>query len=304
MQINNAVNSAALFMELNNEFQAAFNEVSPASTPLYKVRKSAARYENYSFLDHIVGFYKWEKYKDLIYRNVKQQEYVVENERWGNGIQVDEDDIADNMVNNYKDQASAMGRVAKLLPDERIAELLEGAFTTCKTYDGQPWLGTHTILGTTIVNATTDVFSATSFQTAIQTMAGWKVKPDDFSKARPLNAGSSLVLVHGPNLIGAVKDVLEVDLISGGASNKWKGFAQPLRFDYITDDSWYILNVSGGIKPIVLQEREAVTFKSFSSNDSKENFDNQSWTYGAKWRGTALPTAFWYAYGSTGVGGS
>lgn len=297
---NRANMGIALYATLNKTFDAAMKTADPMTMPLYQKQSSGGAYEIYNWADFIVGFKKWEKGQQRVYRDVKSMEFTVANEKWEATIEIDNDRVKDNQVGQYANLASSLGTRAKLLPDELIYQLLTGGFTTTKVYDGQPWFGTHSILGTSVVNAGTAAFDATSFQTAIQTMNSWKVKADDLSTAVPLNMNPKYVLVHGPSLIGAVKDVLQVELISGGASNKWQGEAQPMLFNFIEDASWYLFNVNAPIKPIILQERESMSFKTFTADNSVELFNSDSWVCGGKWRGTVVATLPWLAYASTG----
>lgn len=301
---NKANLGIALYATLNNTFNAAMKVAEPVTMPLYQKQNSGSEIEIYNWEDFIIGFKRWEKGQQRVYRDVKSMEFSVKNEKWEASIEIDVDKINDNQAGQYDNKASALGTRAKLLPDELIYQLLTGGFTTTKVYDGQPWFGTHSILGTTVVNAGTAVFDATSFLAAIKVMNSWKVKADDLSTAVPLNMNAKYVLVHGPNLIGSVKDVLEVELISGGASNKWQGAATPLQFNFIEDDSWYLFNVNAPVKPIILQEREAMTFKTFNADGSIELFNRDAWACGGKWRGTVLASLPWLGYGSTGTGAS
>lgn len=301
---NKANLGIALYTTLNNTFNAAMKTAEPVSMPLYQKQNSGSEVEIYNWVDFIIGPKKWEKGQQRVYRDVKSMEYSVKNEKWEASIDIEVDKINDNQAGQYDNLASALGTRFKLLPDELFYSLITGGFTTTKVYDGQPWFGTHSILGTTVVNSATATFDATSFEAARKTMDSWKVKPDELSTAVPLNTSSKYFLVYGPNLEGAVRDVLNVDYIANGASNKWKNEATPLKFNFIEDNSWFLFNVGGPLKPIVLQEREAVTFKTFNADGSIELFNRDAWACGGKWRGSMLPTVPWLAYGSTGTGAS
>jgi len=301
---NRANMGLALYATLNKSFDAAMKTVDPVTMPLYQKQNSGGAFEIYNWSDFIVGFKKWEQGQGRVVRDVKGMEFTVKNEKWEATIGIDNDRVKDNQTGQYTNLASALGNRAKLLPDELIYQLLVNGFSDTKVYDGQPWFGTHSILGTTVTNASTAAFDSTSFFDALKTMNSWKVKADDLSTAVPLNMNAKYYLIHGPNLIGAVKDVLEVELISSGGSNKWQGAATPLQFNFIEDDSWYLMNVGAAVKPIIVQEREAMSFKTFTADNSVELFNNDTWLCGGKWRGTVLASLPWLAYGSTGEGPS
>lgn len=301
---NKAVAGVQLYATLNMLFNDAMKVAEPVTMPLYQKRTSTGRFETYTWNDFMVGFREWKKGEQRVYRDVATMEYTVSNKDYEMTIEINNNDIEDNQLGQYKDSASQAGERAKTLPDELFMKLLDGGFTTTKVYDGQPWFGTHSILGTSVVNSGTAALDATAFFNAMKTMNSWKIKADDLSEAIPLNTKAKYVLVHGPNLMSAVKDVLSVEFIANGASNKWAGAAEPLQFNFIDDDSWYLFNVGQALKPVVLQERQAVKFQKFTSNDSIELFNRNSWVCGGLWRGTMLPTVPWLAYGSTGTGAS
>lgn len=245
---------------------------------------STARSENYAWIGSIPRMRKMKG--ERVPKKLLEHTYSIVNEEYEASIEVNHADIKDDQTGQYGIQAKSIGESAKAFPDELVFEtLLPGGFTSL-CYDGQLFFDTdHPIgeQGTTQSNKITSALDATSFRTARAMLRKMK---DDFGRPT-LNRNMDLLLVVPADLEGTAETILEAERDANGATNTLKGKARILVADWLGDtNNWYLLNVSGIIKPFVVQEREFIPFEALEEG-SESNFMRKKNFYGTYWRGNA-----------------
>jgi phage major head subunit gpT-like protein len=230
-------------------------------------------------------------------KKLLEHTYTITNEEFEASIEVNHADIKDDQTGQYGIQAKSIGESAKAFPDELVFEtLLPGGFTSL-CYDGQYFFDTdHPIgeTGATQSNKITSALDATSFKTARAMLRKMK---DDFGRPT-LNRNMDLLIVVPADLEGTAETILEALVDASGATNTLKGKARILVADWLSDtNNWYLLNVSGIIKPFVVQEREFIPFEALEEG-SESNFMRKKNYYGTYWRGNAGYGLYQKAVGS------
>ncbi len=268
---------------LTNFFEGYTNAVTSWQEVATKV-PSTARSENYAWIGSLPRMRKMKG--ERVPKKLLAHTYTITNEEYEASIEVSHADIKDDQTGQYGIQAKSIGESVKMFPDELIFETLipNGVSELC--YDGQYFFDTdHPIgeTGATQSNKFTTALSATSFNTARTMLRRMK---DDFGRPT-INRNMDLLLVVSPELENTAELILEAERDASGATNTNKGKARILVVDWLADtNNWYLLNVSGVIKPFVLQEREFIPFESLEEG-SEPNFMRKKNYYGTYWRGNA-----------------
>ena len=245
---------------------------------------STARSENYAWIGSIPRLRKMRG--ERIPKKLLEHTYTITNEEYEASIEVNHADIKDDQTGQYGIQAKSIGESAKAFPDELVFEtLLPGGFTSL-CYDGQYFFDTDHPIGETGVtqsNKITSALDATSFQTARTMLRKMK---DDFGRPT-MNRNMDLLIVVPADLEATAETIFEALINANGSTNTLKGKARILVADWLSDtNNWYLLNVSGIIKPFVVQEREFIPFEALEEG-SESNFMRKKNYYGTYWRGNA-----------------
>jgi phage major head subunit gpT-like protein len=229
---------------------------------------------------------------------LKAYTYTLVNEEYESSIEVKRADIKDDQTGQYGPLARSIGESARMYPDEVVfGTLLPGGFSTL-CYDGQYFFDTDHPVGdgTTQSNSLALDLDATNLATAIKMLEQMK---DD--SGRPFNKQLDLLLVVGPGNRSTAESLLDLQFTTGGMSNINYKKAQLLVNPWITDDdSWYLINMAGVVKPFVVQEREFIPFEALE-DDSEKAFWNKRYFYGTYWRGNFGYGLYQKAVGSTGA---
>lgn len=245
---------------------------------------STARSETYAWLGALPRMRKMKG--ERVPKKLLEHSYTITNEEYEDSIEVLHADLKDDQTGQYGILAKSIGEAAKIFPDELIFETLlpNGVSELC--YDGQYFFDTdHPIgeTGNTQSNKTTNTLTAGNYNTARQML---REMQDDFGRPT-FNRQLDLLLVVPAELETTAKQIVEAELIDGGDTNTNAGTARILVVSWLTDaDAWYLLNVSGVIKPFVLQEREFIPFEALEEG-SESNFMRKKNYYGTYWRGNA-----------------
>ena len=301
------INSKAL-TAIQESFNTLFNKGVGLAKPTWEQIAmkvpSSAKYENYAWLGAMPKMKKW-----IGERAVKQlaaNGYTLKNESYEDTVEVDRDDIEDDAYGVYAPLVQGMGQAATLWPDELVFECLKNGFTE-NCYDGKPFFATnHKVGSKTVSNKTTAKLSQESYKAA---RAAIMSVCDE--EGKPLGLVPNLLVVS-PALEEMARRILKSELIAVKQpddsyvmeSNPYKDTAELLVSPRLADqpDSWYLLDVSKAIKPLVFQERRKPEFVAHTNPDNDKVFMEKKFVYGVDARGNAGYTLWQLAYGSTGAG--
>lgn len=282
-------------------FFEGFSSVEPRADQIAMRVPSTARSETYGWLGSLPRMREMKG--ERIPKKLKEYSYTLENIEFEDSIEVKTADIKDDQTGKYGPIVRSIGEAARMFPDEKIfGELLPNGFTEL-AYDGQFFFDTdHPIgdTGNTQSNKLTTDFDSAGTQFDAARLLLEKMQDDN---GRPtFNQNMDLLLVVPPALRSTAESVLEVQYLASGASNPRYKTAEILVSSWITDeDSWFLVNRAGIVKPFVIQEREFIPFESLEG-DSEEAWWRKKNYYGTYWRGNFGYALYQKIVGSTGNG--
>jgi phage major head subunit gpT-like protein len=222
---------------------------------------------------------------------------TIVNKDWSNGLRIHANDIRDDKLSLVRPRIDALAAEAAYHQEELLMNLLIGGFTqTC--YDGQYFFDTdHSDGGSASqVNKGTSALDATSFDVA---MAAMLAITDE--RGEPIRLTPKTLIV-GPKLRAAAKAIVGVERLASGADNyNYQAvdlvISQRLVGTY--DDYWFVIAEGvGGMKPLILQQREAVKFVAQDDLESEGYFNRKEFRYGADWSGNVGYGLWQLAYGA------
>jgi len=281
---------------LLTNFYEGWDAVTPQVDRIAMRVPSTARSETYAWLGSLPRMRKMRG--ERVPAKLKAFSYTIVNEEYESSIEVKRADIKDDQTGQYGPLARSIGESARLYPDEMVfGTLLPNGFTEL-CYDGQYFFDTDHPVGdgTTQSNKLALDLDATNFATAVKMLEQMK---DD--SGRPFNKQLDLLLVVGAGNRSTAESLIDLQYTTGGMSNINYKKAELLVNPWISDDdSWYLINKSGVVKPFVVQEREFIPFEALE-DDSEKAFWNKKYFYGTYWRGNFGYGLYQKAVGSTGA---
>jgi len=298
----NASTIAAAFTSLQTIFMQAFDGAPSEWEKTAMKVPSGTRQNDYAWLSKFPKMRKW--IGDKVIKALSAYKYSIVNDDWEATIAVDRNDIEDDNLGVYAPQAQDAGWSAKQLPDEIVAALKNGAFTSL-CYDGQYFYDDdHQVNGASVSNKGTAVLSAADITGAAASYGAARLAvmtvTDD--EGRPLGLVPNVLEVP-PALETTGRMLLENDKFLDGKPNPYKGTAELSVNPRLTSaTAWFLHCTNRPIKPFVYQERKAPVFVQQVSEESADVFNRKEFKFGAEAR-AAGGYAFWQmSYGSTGQG--
>lgn len=297
----NKQNLRTIFVGLKSTFQNAFNQTPTDWSQIAMVVPSSTKEENYAWLSRFPKMREW-----LGEKVVKQLEgfsYTIRNKDFEATIEVDRNDIEDDTMLGYAQQAQGAGQSAAELPADIIGRLLSGGFSNL-CYDGQYFFDTDHPVGKGVQsNRSTKKLAITSLAAA---QAGYGAARSAMRNFKD-NEGENLriqpgLLVVPPALEDVANYLMTADRFPDNTPNTYKGTAKVLVWPGLaTDTEWYLFDVSKPVKPVVYQERKKPVFVEQTDMESDQVFLNKKFKFGAEARSNG-GYGFWQmAFGSTGV---
>ncbi len=298
---------AAAFIGLNTLFNKAFVSAEPMYQKIAMHVPSTTGEEDYAWLAKFPKMRRWIGEKFIA--KLKAFKYTIVNEDWEATVEVDRNHIEDDRLGIYAPQAQAAGESSKMLPDEIIGEVVNGAFTNL-CYDGQFFCDTdHPVgdgnggeisvsnKGVAALSIATQAAAMASFGAARTAMRKFK---DDEGRSLKVNPN---VLMVGPALEDVAKTLMTTDRLEDGKPNLYKGACEVVvNSDITSDTAWFLLDTSKPVKPFIYQERKKPVFVSMTDPQADDVFKRKKFLFGAEAR-AAGGYGFWQlCYGSTGQG--
>lgn len=259
--------------------------------------------EDYAWLSRFPKFRKW--VGDKVVKNIKAGKYYKKNEDWETTIAVDRNDIEDDRLGIYNNQAKGAGEAGAELHDIIVNDLKNNAFTQ-ECFDGQYYYDTdHPVGDASVSNKGTAVLSAANLAGALASYGAARTAIMGFKDEE----GMSLNLVPdtlevGPALEAVAKILCEADKLQDNSPNPYNGTAKVKVNPAITSATQWMLHVTAkqSIKPFIVQLRKAPTFVSQTSSENDDVFNRREFKFGAEARATGVYGFWQLSYGSTGTG--
>jgi phage major head subunit gpT-like protein len=303
MLINKA-NLDAIFWQFDTRYQKAYDTTPTFWDKIASSSPSGARETHYGWIGRIPTLRQWLGERKL--NNLQARGYVLVNLKFEDSISVPRENIEDDQIGVYAGYLDALGRAAKIWPDQLVTTAVETG-KTALCFDGQPFFyNAHPVdmdnpSSTTYQNrfdtsasggGLAFPLSASNYQTVRQTMMGY-VGED----LVPLGINPTLLMVHPSNEAPA-RQILHADYIApaGGfgvnaaqmQSNVLKGSAQLLVNPFLTQpDAWYLMDTNRAIMPFVFQIRSQPEFTFLNRPDDPNSFLRDEYLFGVRARGNA-----------------
>lgn len=301
MIINKATLNA-VFVSLSTLFHNAFNRIEPQWDKIAMKVPSTTKTNDYKWLGKIPKMRKWigDKQVDAL----SGHGYSITNDDWEVTVEVDRNDIEDDQLGIYKPQAEMAGESSAQLPDEIVADLVNGAFTLTG-FDGQYFCDTDHPVGAGVVsNKLTVALDGSTLAAAKASYGAARTAMRLFKDehGRPLGVRPNMLVV-GPALEDTARALLTVDRLEDGKPNPYKGTAELLVLDRMTSSTaWFLLDTTKPVKPFIFQERKAPVFVQQTDPEADDVFMRKLFKFGAEAR-AAGGYGFWQlCVGSTGAG--
>jgi phage major head subunit gpT-like protein len=281
------VNAISLEKGLRTEFMKAYSagENLPLIMSLATVIKSTASKEDFGWLGSVPQMQEFKDEKAP--KGLLDFDYTIKNVPYEATIKVDKFDIRNDQYGMIKTRIADLANRAKQFPAKLIMQLIVNGSTQL-AYDGQPFFSASHSEGksgtqTNIVTGTGVAALATleaDFNSAVTLMAGLK---DD--QGEPIDEGMQrdLVVVCPLGLVPMFEKLFGTELISN-TTNTLKNRARVIGSGRLTGNDWYVFDMSGVVKPIILQENMPVEFGALEG-DSDEGFKRRFYLYGVEWYG-------------------
>jgi phage major head subunit gpT-like protein len=298
----NKASLSALFTGLKTIFHNTLKAL-PGNWQLTAMEvPSSGAGEDYAWLSRFPKFRKWVGEKHI--KNLAASKYYKANEDWETTIAVKRNDIEDDRLGIYNNQAMGAGESASELRDIIVDDLKNGAFTNTGI-DGQYFYDTdHSVAGASVSNKGTAALSVATLAAATASYglgrtAIMNLKDDE---------GMSLRLVPdtlevGPALEAVARILCEKDKLTDNSPNPYQGTAKVLVNPAITSATQWMLHVTSkqSMKPFIVQMRKAPVFVSQTSEENDDVFNKAEYKFGAEARATGLYGFWQLSYGSTGA---
>ena len=303
------INAAALsniFLNLKTTFNRAFAATPSFWQKVAMLVPSSAALNDYKWLANFPRMKKWMGDKSV--KALSAFGYTVTNDDWEATIEVDRNHIEDDQLGIYGPQAEMAGYSAAQLPDEIVADLVNGVFAN-KCYDGQYMVDTdHPVtdkagIVQSVSNLGTKKLSAATQAAAIASLGAARIAMRKFTddEGRPLNITPNVLLVP-PALSDIAMILCTNERLDDGKANPYKGCCEVVCDARLTDDNaWFLLDTTKPVKPFIYQERKKPVFVQQTDPQADDVFMRKMFKFGAEAR-AAGGYGFWQLiYGSNGT---
>lgn len=304
--IVNASTLSQVFINLKTTFNKAFDAAPSFWEKVAMLVPSGTAANDYKWLSNFPRMKKWIGEKSV--KALAAFGYTITNDDWEATVEVDRNHIEDDQLGIYAPQAQMAGFSAKQLPDEIVADLINGVFTQ-KCFDGQYMCDTdHAVTaadGTvgSVSNKGTVALSAATQAAAIASLGAARTAMKKFKddEGRPLNITPNVLLVP-PALEDIANILANNDKLDDGKPNPYKGTITVVCDARLTSDTaWFLLDTTKPVKPFIYQERQKPVFVQQIDPQADDVFMRKKFKFGAEAR-AAGGYGFWQLiYGSTGA---
>ena len=244
--------------------------------------------EKYGWLADVPQLREWVDERKL--SGLSDFSYTLANKSYEATLAVNRDELEDDQVGAIKVRIADLAGRAKTHPVKLIMDLMANGATTGLGFDGIAFYSTtHTLdkgvtvqsnkltgAGTTFANIQAD------FRAARTALRGFKD-----SAGEVINQGDlKLAIVCPPSLEGIMREVFIAERIQNGSSNVEVGQVAADNIHVtgrLSGNSWYINEISDGVKPFIVQTRRNITFNSLQDN-SETGFMRKQFAYGVDYR--------------------
>lgn len=299
----NAGNLQSIFTGLKTLFHNALKAVPGNWQKTAMEVPSTGAGEDYAWLSRFPRMRKW--VGDKAVKSLEAGKYYKANEDWEATIEVDRNDIEDDRLGLYNNQAMMAGESAGELHDIIVDDLKNKAFTQAGI-DGQYFYDTdHPVGEASVSNKITAALSAANLAGVNASYGALRTMIMSFKdeEGMPLRLVPDTLEVP-PALEAVARIICEADKLQDNSPNPYKGTATVEVNPGLTSTTAYFLHVTKkqSVKPFIVQMRKKPTFVSQTSQENDDVFNRKKFKYGAEARATGLYGYWQLSSGSTGAG--
>lgn len=261
--------------EINKVFSAKFNQVLDDTSKDYlKIATEIVVNNNatvdYRWIADLPSMREW--VGDRVLHGLSMWDYTIKKKRWEVSIEVDRDVILDDNIGIAKPKIMDMAKAVDDHYCESVFRLLEDN-GTC--YDGKKFFDTHEINGVEFANFGENDLTEEGFNATLAQMTRL-VKENGM----PLRIRPNLVVVP-PELRAKAVELFKCERKANGATNPLFGMCEVLvSYDLLDKKSWYLLDTTRSIKPIILQVHKKPEFVARDKSTDEAAFMRAAYQYG------------------------
>jgi len=236
------------------------------------------------------------------YKNLEALGLTVEPELYEDTVGVPRVDIEDDTYGQIMPAIRGLGTGAAALDNDLVAGILQGSSAQLG-YDGLALAAdTHAMAGTTYDNSVTTALSIAAIKTAIDYFAALKDEAGQQLSIKP----TALITSSGGSAYWAARKYLQREMIVESGVYVDAETYQALEhipFPAITSATfWAVVCLTEAYKPVVLVRRTQPELTAKTNPDSDQAFNLDLYSWGTRYRVTAAPGPWQFAYCSTGAG--
>lgn len=225
----------------------------------------------YDFLADLPSMREW--IGDRVLNELSVHEYSIVKKDWEASIKVHRDNIVYDNLGIVKPKIQSLAEAVTEHYEGGVFGMLE-ANGVC--YDGKAFFATdHEINGVTFSNLGNRELSR---EAVLETMTEMKRITKD--NGTPLRVRPTLLIVP-PELASKAIEIINAERVDGGNSNVTYKMFELYICDWLTDQkSWYLLDTSRVLKPIILQINKEAEFVSQDNLSDEAAFLRKEFRYG------------------------
>lgn len=234
-------------------FDKALSEYKNVSDPYTKVVPSNTTINAYWLSDQMGSM--TQEVGPLELQAMRSHRIDVLNLAWHKGIELSDDEVADDLFGQFADQVKKLANAAARIKDEQTTLKLMAGLTEVG-YDGVPFFAAnHNLSGLgNQSNKLSLALDATNLKTGISALKNFKG-----TAGVPYVMQGPPVLLVPSALEFTAKSLVNTSLVGGGDSNILSGAATVVVNPYLTEDTrWFLINADSVDRPVFWQERDPI----------------------------------------------
>lgn len=250
------------------------------------VVKSSAASEKFGWLGQAPTMQEFKDEK--VPKGLLDYDFTIKNVPYEATIKVDKFALRNDQMQGVQVRIRDLAARAKIFPAKLLMELVKAgtsqlcydglAFFSASHVEGSSGTQSNLLTGTGVTVAQLEA----DFNAAVAAMLSYK--DDTGEPFYEDELGMQLLVVCPPALKAKFDQLFNADLI-GQNTNMLKGRAKVMSSSRLTDaNDWYLFNMGGVVKPLILQENMPVEFGALEGQ-SDEGFKRRMYLYGVEWYG-------------------
>ena len=265
----------AYMAEVSKGFNTVFNDaLKGVNTDYLKVAteiKANTVTVDYAWIADLPSMREW--VGDRVLNDLSAWTYSIVKKDWEASIKVHRDVIEYDNLGIVKPRIQDLAHSVGDHYNSAVFGLLE---SNGECYDGQPFFSeNHEVGGATFSNMGANDLTVEGYNATVAEIA--RVCKEN---GAPLRIRPNLVVVP-PELKAKAVELFKCERLANGASNPLFGECEILvAYDLIDTKSWYLLDTTRPIKPLILQVNKAAEFVAQDKLDNEAAFMRKEFRYG------------------------